>query len=159
MKNTTWTTVKGGQILTFRYQSEGDVRGFKRTIICLDPKYEYRKKSTGRVVNLVVGLEVKHQLKGSISPSKLKKLFEILGATSKDIQNKNLNETQVLQETYFGLKSFLKAEPIFKTYLLRKCRKYRVFLENNLDGLNELQVKQVVKKVIKEGSVEVGSEN
>ena len=38
MKNTTWTTVKGGQFLTFRYQSEGDVRGFKRTIICLDPK-------------------------------------------------------------------------------------------------------------------------
>ena len=102
---------------------------------------------------------MKHHLKGSISPSKLKKLFEILGATSKDIQNKNLNETQVLQETYFGLKSFLKAEPIFKTYLLRKCRKYRVFLENNLDGLNELQIKQGVKKVIKEGSVEVGSEN
>jgi hypothetical protein len=34
-----------------------------------------------------------------------------------------------------------------------------VFLENNLDGLNELQVKQVANRVIKEGSVEVGSEN
>ena len=58
MKNATWTTVKGGQILTFRYQSEGDVRGFKRTIICLDPKYEYRKKSTGRIVEFVVGLQL-----------------------------------------------------------------------------------------------------
>ena len=157
MKNTTWTTVKGGQFLTFRYQSEGDVRGFKRTIICLDPKYEYRKKSTSRVVNLVVGLEIKHQLKGSVSPTKLKNLLQVLGATSKDLKNKNLSDTQVLQETYYGLKSFLKAEPIFKTYLLRKCRKYRVFLEDNLDGLNELQVKQVANRVIKEGNVEVES--
>ena len=157
MKNIAWTNVQGGQILTFRYQSEGDVRGFKRTIICLDPKYEYRKKSTARVVNLVVGLEIKHQLRGSITPIKLKSLFELLGATSKDLKNKNISDTRVLQETYFGLKTFLKAEPIFKTYLLRKCRKYRVFLENNLDELNQLQVGQVAKRLIKEGNVEVES--
>ena len=155
MKNTNWNIVEPGQIVTFRYKSRSD-RSVNRTVLCLDPEFPYRKKSTGRVVLFFIGLEIYATDKPRIPVNRLTKLFQILGTLD---ETPTQTSQQVIEKTYESLKSFLKINPIFKTYLLRKCRKYRVFLENNLDGLNELQVKQVVKKVIKEGSVEVGSEN
>ena len=51
---------------------------------------------------------------------------------------------------YFIKKGFLKRTPIFKTYLLRKCRLNRVFLETKYDDLNSLQVREVAKRINKE---------
>ena len=58
--------------------------------------------------------------------------------------------TQEMEKIYQLIKGFLKRNPIFKTYLLRKCRKNRVFLENKYQSLNTLQVKQVADKISKQ---------
>ena len=48
-----------------------------------------------------------------------------------------------MERIYLTIKEFLKKNPIFKTYLLRKCKKNRVFLEDKYQSLNSLQVKKV----------------
>ena len=53
MKNTAWTNVESGQIVSFRYKSE-DGRSVNRTVLCLDPEFRYRKKSTGRIVQFFI---------------------------------------------------------------------------------------------------------
>ena len=55
-----------------------------------------------------------------------------------------------MEKLYQILKGFLKRTPIFKTYLLRKCRLNRVFLETKYDDLNSLQVREVAKRINKE---------
>jgi len=57
MKNTTWHLVESGQIVSFRYKSQSG-RSVNRTVLCLDPEFRYRKKSTGRVVQFFIGLEL-----------------------------------------------------------------------------------------------------
>ena len=54
MKNTTWYTIESGDVVSFRYAGEGN-RSYKRIVLCLDPKYRYRKKSTGRIVEFFIG--------------------------------------------------------------------------------------------------------
>ena len=76
-----------------------------------------------------------------------KQLFEILG-TPDDTPTQTT--TQEMEKVYQLIKGFLKQNPIFKTYLLRKCRKNRVFLENKYQSLNTLQVKQVADKISKQ---------
>ena len=67
MKNTNWNQVQPGQIIKFTYKSMGDKRGISRVVLVLDPKYRYKKKSTGRVVKFVVGLELDTFLKPPIT--------------------------------------------------------------------------------------------
>ncbi len=85
-----------------------------------------------------------------MSPIKLKQLFKILGQERNEGEIKSMNETQVLQNIYEDLKRFLVGSPIFKTYLLRKCRKYRVFIEDKVEDLNELQANTIAKQVLSE---------
>ena len=146
MKNTNWNIVEPGQIVTFRYKSRSG-RSVNRTVLCLDPEFPYRKKSTGRLVLFFIGLEIYATDKPRIPVNRLTKLFQILGTLDETPTQTN---QQVIEKTYESLKSFLKINPIFKTYLLRKCRKNRVFLENKYDNLNGLQVKEVAKKINKE---------
>ena len=47
LRNTTWHKVEPGQIISFVYKSKGENRGYKRTIMLLNPDLKYRKKSTG----------------------------------------------------------------------------------------------------------------
>ena len=146
MKNTAWTNVESGQIVSFRYKSE-DGRSVNRTVLCLDPEFRYRKKSTGRVVQFFIGLELNASDKPSLPVGKAKQLFEILGTTD---DTPTQTTTQEMEKIYQSIKGFLNSTPIFKTYLLRKCRKNRVFLENKYQSLNTLQVKQVADKISKQ---------
>ena len=66
MKNTTWQLVESGQIVSFRYKSENR-RSVNRTVLCLDPEFRYRKKSTNRVVQFFIGLELNASDKPSFS--------------------------------------------------------------------------------------------
>ena len=145
MKNTAWTMIESGQIVSFRYKSSG--RSVQRTVLCLDPEFLYRKKSTGRVVKFFIGLELYASDRPRLPITKLKELFSILG---KGDETPTQTDAQEMEKLYQILKAFLKRTPIFKTYLLRKCRKNRVFLENKYDNLNGLQVKEVAKKINKE---------
>ena len=146
MKNTTWQLVESGQIVSFRYKSQSG-RSVNRTVLCLDPEFRYRKKSTNRVVQFFIGLELNSSDKPSLPVGRAKQLFEILG-TPDDTPTQTT--TQEMEKIYQSIKGFLKRNPIFKTYLLRKCRKNRVFLENKYQSLNTLQVKQVADKISKQ---------
>ena len=145
MKNTSWMRVESGQIVSFRYKSSG--RSAQRTVLCLDPEYLYRKKSTGRVVKFFIGLELYASDKPRIPRSVLQQLFKLLG---KGDPTPSQTDAQEMEKLYQILKGFLKRTPIFKTYLLRKCRMNRVFLETKYDDLNSLQVKEVAKRINKE---------
>ena len=145
MKNTSWMRVESGQIVSFRYKSSG--RSAQRTVLCLDAEYLYRKKSTGRVVKFFIGLELYASDKPRIPRSVLQQLFKLLG---KGDPTPSQTDAQEMEKLYRILKAFLKTTPIFKTYLLRKCRVNRVFLETKYDDLNSLQVKEVAKRINKE---------
>ena len=146
MKNTTWHLVESGQIVSFRYKSQSG-RSVNRTVLCLDPEFRYRKKSTNRVVQFFIGLELNSSDKPSLPVARTKQLFEILGTTD---DTPTQTTAQEMEKIYLSIKGFLAKNPIFKTYLLRKCRKNRVFLENKYQSLNTLQVKQVADKIIKQ---------
>tara|TARA_B100000214_G_scaffold47758_1_gene29960 strand:+ start:475 stop:951 length:477 start_codon:yes stop_codon:yes gene_type:complete len=145
MKNTSWMRVESGQIVSFRYKSSG--RSAQRTVLCLDPEYLYRKKSTGRVVKFFIGLELYASDKPRIPRSVLQQLFKLLG---KGDPTPSQTDAQEMEKLYQIIKGFLKRTPIFKTYLLRKCRLNRVFLETKYDDLNSLQVREVAKRINKE---------
>ena len=54
MKNTTWYDVEPGDVVSFIYKGQGDDgRIRRRIVICLDPRFEYRKKTTNRIVDFL----------------------------------------------------------------------------------------------------------
>ena len=48
IKNTAWHQVEPGQIVTFMYKSKGETRGYKRTILMLNPDLRFRKKTRAK---------------------------------------------------------------------------------------------------------------
>jgi len=150
MKNTNWYILEPGQVVSFIYKSQtGDRTSARRTVICLDPRYRYRKQSTGRVVEYFIGLEIDNSLKPTIQPAILKQLFEILGENA-DLILDDTGEESRMKKVYLELKQFLNRNPIFKTYFYRECRKRRVFLEDKYASLNKLQIKQISDNLINE---------
>ena len=147
MKNIAWHMIESGEIVSFRYKSESG-RSVQRVVLCLDAEFRYRKKSTGRVVQYFIGLEIYASDKGRLPKSRITELFEILGKVDNDTPTQT--PEQDIEQTYLKLKGYLKRNSIFKTYFLRKCRKNRVFLENKYQSLNSLQVKGVSEKISKE---------
>ena len=141
MKNTNWNLVESGQIVSFRYKSRGG-RSVNRTVLCLDPEYLYRKESTNRIVRFFIGLELDTSDKPALPIGRVRQLFRILGEPD---STPTQTTAQEMERIYLSIKDFLKQNPIFKTYLLRKCRKNRVFLEDKYQSLNSLQVKKVAE--------------
>ena len=139
MKNTTWQLVESGQIVSFRYKSRNG-RSVNRTVLCLDPEFDYKKISTNRVVKFFIGLELNASDRPALPVGRVRELFKILGTPDETPSQTN---TQEMEKIYLTIKEFLKKNPIFKTYLLRKCKKNRVFLEDKYQSLNSLQVKKV----------------
>ena len=140
MKNTHWNQIISGQIVTFRYKSKN--RSVNRTVLCLDPEYLYRKESTNRIVRFFIGLELDTSDKPALPIGRVRQLFRILGEPD---STPTQTTAQEMERIYLSIKDFLKQNPIFKTYLLRKCRKNRVFLEDKYQSLNSLQVKKVAE--------------
>ena len=141
MKNTVWNQVLSGQIVTFRYKS-GDNRSVNRTVLCLDPEFLYRKKGTGRIVRLFIGLELKAADKKPLPIARVRELFNLLGDVDDTPEQ---TSEQEMEKIYLKLKRFLEKNPIFKTYLLRKCRKYRVFLETSYGTIPITSIKRMEK--------------
>ena len=143
MKNTIWQQVEPGQLVQFRYKGvKGDIA--RRVVFCLDPSYRYKKKSTGRVVEFFIGLELDNSTKTSINPTVVKRIFSELNNIVYNPRNKNLTNEQQVTMIYQGLKSFLDKTPIFRTYFLRECRKKRVFL---IEGGNDLGSSPLTKVI------------
>ena len=155
MRIATWNTITAGQIVKFRYKSEKAEKSYNRTVIVLDPFYKYLKKSTNRRIDLLVGLEIDNDIAAALPPMKLKNLFKILGKERAEGEIAAMSETQVLQNIYQDLQQFLKGSPIFKTYLLRKCRKYRVFVEDKVEDLSKLQAGTIASQLMNKDGVVV----
>ena len=140
MKNTIWQQVEPGQLVQFRYKGiKGDIA--KRLVFCLDPSYQYRKKSTGRVVEFFIGLELDNS---TINPMVVKRMFRQLNDIVYNPKNVNLTSEQQITMIYQGLKGFLDRTPIFRTYFLRECRKKRVFLIEEGKDLGSSPLSKVV---------------
>ena len=127
MKNTNWQMIRTGQIVRFRYKNmKGE--SSNRTAYVLAPRYRYRKKSTRRIVEFFIGLEIENTAKQSINPTVLKQMFEEINGLFEEGGNADYTEERVINRIYQGLKRFLDGTPIFRTYFLRECRRRRVFL-------------------------------
>jgi len=143
-KNTTWHAINPGDIVSFRYKSTtGSRRSILREVICLDPLYRYRKKSTGRIIQLFIGLEIDNQQKPALRPAQLRELMQLLSRAGQKFDRGQVTAGQQarIRAIYTSIESFLIKYPIFKTYLLRECRKYRVFEENKYIDLQVYKIK------------------
>ena len=143
MKNTTWQQLQPGQVVSFQYKSQNK-RSAKRYVLILDPRYPYRKKETNKIVEFVIGLEIDSSDKPALNRVKVKQLLKDLSIEDKGTQ------VQRMKNTYDSIKTFLKSNDIFRTYFLRECRRRRVFLQDEYDALNPIQMKQVSQELIKE---------
>ena len=159
MRNTTWQQIQPGQIVRFSYKSKGSSRGEQRTILVIDPKYRYRKKSTGRIVEFVVGLQLDTALRPPIDVKSFNKLISRYGGLTLDEgivevgDNPDRADKNTAEDIYKLLERFLKTNDIFRTYFLRECRKRRVFLLDSYEkfpkkALSDLQLKRKAEKSI-----------
>lgn len=158
MKNTTWHTIQPGQIIRFSYKSIKDQRGVERTILVLDPKYRYRKKSTGRIVEFLVGIQLDTFVTPPINVIKFEQLINKLGGLSFDEGVKEVGSfpdsnrfREQTKKLYTSIKGFLDKNDLFRTYFLRECRKRRVFLLDSYrkfpkDATNKLLLERKFQK-------------
>jgi len=165
MKNTTWTRVESGQIVSFLYRSKNSTKTEKRTVLCIDPSYTYRKKSTGRNVKLFVGIQLETTLRGPINSAKLDKVIRLLGGVRSEdgaVEVGNFSDrmsdtdTENILEKVIGLRKFIQKNDVFRTYFLRECRKRRVFL---VDDYQRLPKKHTDKLILEQNLEKLTDEN
>ncbi len=150
MRNTIWKQVQPGQIVSFLYKSKNSSRAEKRTVLCIDPEYTYRKKSTKRNVKLFVGLQLETTLRGPINARTLDQAIRLLGGAKLDRGvteigdfEDSMDDTDV-ELVYRRLKRFVKKHDVFRTFFLRECRKRRVYLIDNYRRLPASQTKKII---------------
>ena len=150
MRNTIWQKVQPGQIVSFLYRSKNSTRAEKRTVLCIDPEYTYRKKSTKRNVKLFVGLQLETTLRGPINARTLDQAIRLLGGAQWDrgvVEVGNfedeMDDTDV-ELVYRTLKRFIKKHDVFRTFFLRECKKRRVYLIDNYRRLPASQTKKII---------------
>jgi len=150
MRNTIWQQVQPGQIVSFLYKSKNSSRAEKRTVLCIDPEYTYRKKSTKRNIKLFVGLQLETTLRGPINARTLDQAIRLLGGAQLDrgvVEVGNfedeMDDTDV-ELVYRTLKRFIKKHDVFRTFFLRECKKRRVYLIDNYRRLPASQTKKII---------------
>ena len=152
MKNTNWQMIQTGQIVRFRYKNmKGE--SSNRTAYVLAPRFRYRKKSTNRIVEFFIGLEIENTDKQSINPVVLRQMFEQINTIFEEEDNvarADYTDERAINRMYEGLKRFLDKTPIFRTYFLRECRKRRVFLLESSSDLIGQTLTQVVDLIIED---------
>lgn len=131
LRNTAWHAVEPGQIVSFRYKSQGSNKSYKRTVLIINPDMRYRKKTTGRIKRFVVGIQLDTQITRPITETKLEMLFKRVGglefeegAVAGDLPDR-LSKAGTIKLTG-RLRPWYK---FFRTYSRRECRKRRVYLE------------------------------
>ena len=148
MKNTNWQMIQTGQIVRFRYKNMKGVSS-NRTAYVLAPRFRYRKKSTNRIVEFFIGLEIENTDKQSINPVVLRQMFEQINDIFEEPDKvADYTDERAINRMYEGLKRFLDKTPIFRTYFLRECRKRRVFLLESSSDLIGQTLNQVVDLII-----------
>ena len=78
LKNTAWHRIQPGQIVSFVYKSGQDTRGYKRTVLCINPELRYRKKN-GRTIKFFVGIQLDTAVTKPMTAGELNRLIIRLG--------------------------------------------------------------------------------
>ena len=165
MKNTTWDRIIPGQIVNFIYKSKQQRAGNRRWVICIDPRYKYRKKN-GRTTNFFVGIQIDEVGKQRQSKPVIKEIIDLLGGVAgmHDAAGRHVGRQVDIEglvqddkprdvstgestKVYRKLKSIIKRESIFRTFNLRECRKRRVFLEDKYDFIPRENIKQFITEI------------
>ena len=162
MRNTSWAKVQPGQIIYFTYKSKHDDVGYPRTVLVLNPKLRYKKKSTNRSKYYLVGLILDTRISRGLTAGQLKALFgKIGGIQVRDdgTFGPNLREGQTPESTsmvYNRLSEFVGNYDIWRTFSLAECRKRRVYLEEKWSKIPETDIKNAVESAIDvtEGTIE-----
>jgi hypothetical protein len=131
IRNTAWHAVEPGQIVTFRYKSEGSSKAYKRTVLIINPDMRYRKKTTKRIKRFVVGIQIDTQIAKALTEARLKQLFKRVGGLEfeEGAVAGNLPDRMSKAST---VKITGKLRPFYsrlRTYSRRVCRRNRVYLE------------------------------
>ena len=160
MKNTSWQRIIPGEIVNFIYKSKGQTKGTRRWVICMDPKYIYRKKS-GRTANYFVGIQIDQMGAPRIPQPVIKEIITMLGGVAKkqsggrQIEMAGISTddrprdvaTGEFNKVYLKIKHIIKRESVFRTYNLRECKKRRVFLEDKYDYIPKENIKRFITEV------------
>ena len=150
IKNTTWSKVAPGDIVTFVYKASGASRGYKRTVLCINPELRYRKKS-GRTTKFFVGLQLFSQddPNEKIRPNELKRIMDKLGAKKESGAIKvevDSNNDMTKQETAVVVEKLKPFMDNYRTFRLRECRRRRVFLETKYDKIPNSVVRLIEQR-------------
>ena len=139
IKNTTWTKIEPGQIVTFVYKAEGESRGYKRTVLCINPELKYKEKN-GRTIKFFVGLQLFSQdnPNNKLRPNEIKRIMDKFGVEKQDgaiTVDVDKNEYMTKQETRIVVEKLKRFMDNYRTYKLRECRRRRVFLETQYNKI------------------------
>ena len=106
MKNTNWQIIQAGQIVRFRYKNmKGE--SSNRTAYVLAPRYRYRKKSTNRIVEFFIGLEIENTKKQSINPMVLKQMIEQINDYFEETdKNADYTDERAIQRIYENINNY-----------------------------------------------------
>lgn len=167
MKNTTWDRILPGEIVNFTYKSKNENRGTRRWVICLDPKYTYRKKN-GRTTKFFVGIQIDQSGGTKLSHPVITEIITSLGGMASkrdntgrrtgiqldiDIEESTADSGTVdlspesFLKVYNRLKHIFGRVSVFRTYNLRECKKRRVFLEDKYDHIPKENIRQFNKEI------------
>ena len=140
LRNTTWHKVEPGQIISFVYKTKGENRGYKRTIMLLNPDLKYRKKSTGRIKRYVVGMVLDTQITRPLTTTKVEQLFNRTGGLEMEEEALAANLPDTISKAqntklYNRLKAFVRTNKNYRTFDRRECLKRRVYLEVDYKGI------------------------
>tara|TARA_Y100001937_G_scaffold55461_1_gene76414 strand:- start:1003 stop:1497 length:495 start_codon:yes stop_codon:yes gene_type:complete len=154
LRNAAWHSVEPGQIVTFTYKSKNETRGYKRTILLLNPDFRYRKKSTGRIKRFVVGLVLDTAITRPLTETKVNKLFNLTGGleVEEGTLAANLPDTMSRAQTkklYNRLKSVVNQYKNYRTFDRRECLKRRVYLEVNYDNIPKSTLNEFAEDMLK----------
>ena len=133
IRNTTWQGIQPGQIVTFVYKAEGASRGYKRTVLCINPELKYKKKN-GKTIKFFVGLQLFSQdnPNNKLRPNEIKRIMDKFGVEKQDgaiAVDVDKNEDMTKQETKMVVEKLKPFMDNYRTFKLRESRRRRVFLE------------------------------
>ncbi len=132
----TWSKVKAGDIISFRYKGKGTV-GYLNTVLVLNPRMPYIRKDKTKTFHLIgLKLESRGNIPTIRNKPKLVELLERIG-TVQIISEEGIYRVEITgvgprgvrKATYNKLKQYIGRYTVYRTYDYKEARKSQVFLE------------------------------
>jgi hypothetical protein len=166
IRNTAWHQVEPGQIVSFMYKTKGETRGYKRTVLILNPDLRFRKKTTKRIKRFVAGLILDTAITRPLTETKVEKLFGKLGGleVEEDALAANLPDRVSKAQTrvmYNRLEQLVNQYQNYRTFDRRECLKRRVYLEVDYNKIPKDTLDDFATRMERkfEKQIEAGIEN